>query len=185
MTTDLTSASSDDFDPRPFSHPVRFDEAAFGRSIELSADDTARQAIAQILDLEAVKSLTAKFTTRAVGNDVAVEGHVLATVTQVCGVTLEAFDETVEGEIELVCTLTEPDYKTSAHDQELSLEEIDEPDFIEDGVIDLGAYALEALALSLDPFPRKPGVEFVQPEEPVEISPFSALKGINSKDSKE
>ena len=49
---------------------------------------------------------------------------------------------------------------------------------IEDGKIDLGQYAVEQLALSLDPFPRKPGAEFVQPEEPAEISPFAALKAL-------
>ncbi|KAF7441445.1 Ubiquinol-cytochrome C chaperone [Pyrenophora tritici-repentis] len=42
----------------------------------------------------------------------------------------------------------------------------EDADLIEDGKIDLGQYAVEQLALSLDPFPRKPGAEFVQPEEP-------------------
>ena len=52
----------------------------------------------------------------------------------------------------------------------------------EDGKIDLGQYAVEQLALSLDPFPRKPGAEFVQPEEPAEISPFAALKALKPRD---
>ena len=53
---------------------------------------------------------------------------------------------------------------------------------IEDGKIDLGQYAVEQLVLSLDPFPRKPGAQFVQPEEPAEISPFAALKALKPQD---
>ena len=53
---------------------------------------------------------------------------------------------------------------------------------IEDGKIDLGQYAVEQLALALDPFPRKPGATFVQPEEPAEISPFAALKALKPRD---
>jgi hypothetical protein len=58
----------------------------------------------------------------------------------------------------------------------------EDADLIEDGKIDLGQYAVEQLALSLDPFPRKPGAEFVQPEEPAEISPFAALKALKPQD---
>ena len=64
---------------------------------------------------------------------------------------------------------------------EVTLDE-DDADVIEDGKIDLGQYAVEQLVLSLDPFPRKPGAEFVQPEEPTEISPFAALKALKPKD---
>ena len=57
----------------------------------------------------------------------------------------------------------------------------DAPDVIEDGRIDLGQYAVEQLALSLDPFPRKPDAEFVQPEEPGELSPFAVLKTVRDR----
>ena len=59
------------------------------------------------------------------------------------------------------------------------------PDLIEEGRIDLGQYAVEQLALSLDPFPRKEGAEFVQPPEPTEISPFSVLRSLKGSDSSE
>ena len=64
---------------------------------------------------------------------------------------------------------------------EITLDE-DGADLIEDGKIDLGQYAVEQLVLSLDPFPRKPGAEFVQPQEPGEISPFAALKALKAQD---
>ncbi|WP_236627552.1 hypothetical protein [Caulobacter sp. B11] len=40
----------------------------------------------------------------------------------------------------------------------------------------MSGYVIEHLALELDPFPRKPGAVFVAPPEPVELSPFAALK---------
>ena len=43
------------------------------------------------------------------------------------------------------------------------------------------AASVEQLALSLDPFPRKPDAEFVQPEEPGELSPFAVLKTVRDR----
>jgi hypothetical protein len=58
-----------------------------------------------------------------------------------------------------------------------------EPDPIVDGKIDLGALAAEFFALGLDPYPRKPGVEFEPPveEEEDKESPFSALRRASTK----
>ena len=68
-------------------------------------------------------------------------------------------------------------------DAEIDLElDDDSADQIEGGSLDLGQYAVEQLALSLDPFPRKLGAVFEQPKEPGEISPFAVLKGLKSKD---
>ena len=39
----------------------------------------------------------------------------------------------------------------------------------------LAAYVVEDLALAIDPFPRKPGVEFEAPDAPGEPSPFAVL----------
>ncbi len=42
----------------------------------------------------------------------------------------------------------------------------DPPEPIVNGFIDLGQLAAEFLVLGLDPYPRKPGAEFVPPEVP-------------------
>ena len=44
-----------------------------------------------------------------------------------------------------------------------------------DGKIDLGALAAEFFALGLDPYPRKPGAEFVAPPEAA--APRFAVRG--------
>ena len=55
----------------------------------------------------------------------------------------------------------------------------DAPEPIVDGLVDLGALVAEFLALGLDPYPRKPGVAFVEPTPLAEpgqtASPFSVL----------
>ena len=56
------------------------------------------------------------------------------------------------------------------------LEEVDPPDPIIDGKIDLGALLVEFVALGLDPFPRKPGVVFdFKDEADVIEHPMAAL----------
>ena len=50
-------------------------------------------------------------------------------------------------------------------DEAVELADEDRPDPVVDGKIDLGAVAAEFFALGLDPYPRKPGVEFVAPAE--------------------
>ena len=48
--------------------------------------------------------------------------------------------------------------------------------------IDLGALASEFLALALDPYPRKPGVEFEAPAvDDADESPFDALAELAKK----
>jgi hypothetical protein len=54
----------------------------------------------------------------------------------------------------------------------------DPPDPIVNGRIDLGALASEFLALGLDPYPRKPGVEFkslTEDADDARPSPFAVL----------
>jgi hypothetical protein len=45
-----------------------------------------------------------------------------------------------------------------------------------DGTVDLGAIASEFLVLGIDPYPRKPGVDFAQPQQGEAAGrPFAAL----------
>ena len=51
----------------------------------------------------------------------------------------------------------------------------DPPDLLDGDQIDVGGYLVEHLALEVDPFPRKPGVEFEPPPPEGPVSPFAAL----------
>lgn len=162
----------------PYSEPVRLHQIGSGVTRTLAPDAAARARIAKALDLAALDAFEADvaLTPSAVGWTLA--GRVRAQATQTCGLTLEPLP--VEIDARFSVSLAEA-AEEDPDEIVITLED-ESPDVIEDGQIDLGQYAVEQLALRLDPFPRKPGAEFVQPKEPGEISPFAVLKQLRSSD---
>jgi len=164
----------------PFSEVVRINEIGAGLTRHLVPDEAARARIVKALDLATLETLEADVNILPSRGGWTLSGRVTAVAEQVCGITLEPLPVTVDERfaIDLIEASTrDPDEV----EVEVSLDD-DAPDVIEDGRIDLGQYAVEQFALSLDPFPRKPGAEFVQPEEPAEISPFAVLKAFKLPD---
>ena len=163
----------------PFSDPVRMHQVGAGLTRRLEPDAEAARRIARALDLQALERFVADLELRPVHEGWVLSGRVTAHVVQSCGLTLEPLPADIDRtfSIRMVESAPEPE----AAEIDLSPDE-EEVDLIEDGRIDLGQYAVEQLSLALDPFPRKPGAEFVQPEEPAEISPFAALKALRDKD---
>lgn len=155
----------------PFSEVVRVNEIGAGITRHLIPDDAARARIIKALDLASLASLKATISLAPAHVGWTLSGRVTAEAEQVCGITLDPLPVTVDERFSV--QLVEGSEASS--EVEVTLDD-DAPDVIEDGRIDLGQYAVEQFALSLDPFPRKPGAEFVQPEEPAEISPFAVLK---------
>lgn len=164
----------------PFSEVVRINEIGAGLNRHLVPDEAARARIVRALDLASLTSLEADIGVMPWRAGWTLSGRVMAIAEQVCGITLESLPVEIDERfsIDLVeAGAREPDDV----EVEVSLDD-DAPDVIEDGRIDLGQYAVEQFALALDPFPRKPGAEFVQPEEPAEISPFAVLKAFKRPD---
>jgi uncharacterized metal-binding protein YceD (DUF177 family) len=164
----------------PLSESIRLNE--IGKRLErtLEPDGAVRARIARSLDLASLDAFIAELSVKPADNaGYRLTGRLRASAVQTCGITLEPLPVEIDQRfsVDLVESLAEPD----DGEVEVSLDE-DAPDLIEDGRIDLGQYAVEQLALNLDPFPRKPGAEFVQPEEPAEISPFAVLKAFKPKD---
>lgn len=143
----------------------------------LNADDDARARIAKAMDLNALQSLTADLKVKPWLDGVEIEGTWRARITQTCGVTLELFDSDLAGNIHVralpqgSAALGGPE----EHELDLDPESDDPPDALTGDRIGLGAYVVEDLSLAIDPFPRKPGVEFEQPEQTGELSPFAVL----------
>lgn len=163
----------------PFSAPVRINEIGAGIERHLTPDAEAVKRIVKALDLASLSAFEADIKVAPAHVGWTLSGRVTATLEQVCGITLEPLP--VEVDERFSVDLVETDEREiGTEEAEITLED-DSPDVIEDGRIDLGQYAVEQLALALDPFPRKPGVEFVQPEEPAEISPFAVLKQFRPK----
>jgi uncharacterized metal-binding protein YceD (DUF177 family) len=173
--------------PSPWPHPVRLAEAARHSRREplrrrLEAGEAERRAIAEALDLERLDSLTADLDLYGWFDGVAVEGRFEAAIVQICGVSLEPFESRITGAF-CVHAVPEGSPHAPSPDDEVvvDLDAEDPPDVLEGDAIDLGAYVVEHLALEIDPFPRKPGAEFVPPEPEPESSPFAVLKGLKDR----
>ena len=156
----------------PYSEPVRLHQVPGGVKRTLEPDTAARARIARALDLASLEAFTAEMNLAPTAAGWRLSGRVRASLAQTCGITLEPLP--VEVDAPFALTLAEAVDEDS--DEIVITLDDESPDLIGDGQIDLGQYAVEQLALLLDPFPRKPGAEFVQPPEPAEISPFAILK---------
>lgn len=160
-----------------WSVPVRLDQVGQGTGRKLSASEEQRRAIAQELDLASLDSLEAEVEVLPWGKDYEVRGSFTASAVQTCGVTLEPLPVEISGRFSVKAS-EDPPVEESGPDQEVGLDSPDPPDLIENGVIDLAGYVIEHLALELDPFPRKPGVEFEPPKGDAEPSPFAVLASL-------
>jgi len=158
----------------PLSETVRINEIGKGLIRRLEPDEAVRKKIAKALDLASLDAFAADLSLAPAHTGWRLTGRVTAEAVQTCGLTLEPLPVTIDERFSI-------DMVEAAHPEgdEIDIDvDDDAPDVIEDGKVDLGQYAVEQLALTLDPFPRKPGAEFVQPDEPREISPFAVLKSV-------
>ena len=166
----------------PLSRIVRVDALPRdGETVTIEANDAERQALAAFLKLPAIGRLAATLTVKkAARGGARVVGVVRGEVTQTCVVTLELFPATIEEEVDVRFAPAEDPRaarRPAEEPETVSMTDEDEPDPLIDGKIDLGALAAEFLALGLDPYPRKPGVQFASPEEPEpEATPFAVLR---------
>lgn len=165
----MTTASG----PAPLSRPIKADALpAVGLDYTLDTTPAEREALAKDLRLPAILALRAIFRLTPQGRRIVVTGSVKARVTQTCVATLEKFDADLDEPVEIVFS----DRPARPGD-----ETEDEPDLIENGIIDLGQVAAEFLALGLDPYPRKPGAAFSAADgTDAEASPFAALKALKT-----
>ena len=147
----------------------RLPEGGARAKIEASAEECA--ALAREFKIPTVHSLTGEYHVKGTTRRIHVKGIVRGRVTQVCVVTLDPFDTEVAEEVDV-------DFSEHIEPQPEGRDEADlnRPDEIVNGKIDLGALTAEFLALGLDPYPRKPGVAFDEPAAGAdEASPFAAL----------
>lgn len=165
----------------PYSDPVRLHQIGASLSRRLEPDAEARQRIARALNLKSLDRFEADLEVTATVSGWRLTGRVVADAVQSCVLTLEPLPVHVDYrfEINLVEAVDAPPSDNGEIDLEL---DDDSPDVVENGQIDLGQYAVEQLALNLDPYPRKDGAVFEQPPEPGEISPFGVLRALKPND---
>ena len=163
-----------------WSHPLRLADLARGPvRTRLEPDAATRSKIAKDLGLESLPALTGDLTVRPWLDGAEIVGRFEGVVEQICGISLDPFEQPVSGEIEVRVV---PPGSTSAPkppeggEIELDLEAPDPPDVLDSDTVDLAAYLVEHLALAIDPFPRKPDAELDYQPDPEVESPFAVLK---------
>lgn len=148
--------------------------------------DAIRAAMADIAGLREIVSACASFElTLKSGGRVHVAGEVRARIGQTCVVTLDPIENEIDEVIDLMFAPSEqiPSLSALTEEAAASDEEIpDPPEPIDNGVIDLGRLATDALFLAIDPYPRRPDATFEPPAEIVDPAdhPFAALKALQS-----
>lgn len=158
----------------PYSHAVSVAEVPpRGLDVHLMPSAGQRDELARHLGVIAVPGFAAQLHVAPEGADgLHITGTLEARVVQTCGVTLEPFEAPVRESIDVHFVPAGTAVPPEAEEDE----SYDPPDEITDGSIDLGALAVEFLALGIDPYPRKPGAVFEAPaEDPASASPFAAL----------
>jgi hypothetical protein len=168
--------------PGPWRVPVAVADVAAetGAHFALTADAQARAAIARVAEIRELPRL----------DGLHVVGEVSATVGQNCVVTLEPLVSEIEEKVDLVFSPPLPGQELEKDEDEepekrprRSKQNLDGPEPLLDGAIDLGALAIEFLILGIDPYPRKPGAKFEPPQDVApDPGPFAALAGLAVKD---
>jgi uncharacterized metal-binding protein YceD (DUF177 family) len=171
--------------PDPWQVPVAVEKIPdTGLHRDLEADQATRAAIADVGGLREVLSVKASLdATPLRGGRFHVAGHVRARIGQTCVVTLEEIESDIDEPIDLIFAPPDqiPEMAALVDEAEETDEDTpDPPEPIENGIIDLGRLATDALYLGVDPYPRKPDAVFeplVQAPDP-EDHPFAALKAL-------
>lgn len=156
-----------------FSESIRLNQIGAGVTRRLEPDAQTRARVARALDLQMLDIFTADLSVTPAREGWRLTGHVRARAVQTCGVTLEPLPVVIDATVDI--GLIEAPETVEGGEIDVSMDD-ESPDWIEDGRIDLGQYAVEQLALNLDPFPRKPGAAFTPPDTSAEVSPFAALR---------
>lgn len=153
------------------------DAAAFHGRFEATPEERARlTALFRILDLAA---FSGRYRIEPLSQHrYRLSGEFSAELTQACVVTAEPVASRLQEafSIEFWPEAQLSDFETDDLQPDL---ENDPPEAIEDGKIDVGAFAAEILASCIDPYPRKTDAEFVwqDPKDGVDkpTGPFAEL----------
>jgi uncharacterized metal-binding protein YceD (DUF177 family) len=179
----MTDDQTDDALPSPIERNLlTTDVPGEGRHVSVKPSAEELAALVAFSGVEAIRSFTAEIDVRPWGKTgFRVTGRVTADVVQACVVTLDPVDGHVDETVDVkLAPIADVDrYKPASNPGEIvvDIETDDIPDFFDGPAIDVGAIAVEYFMLGLDPYPRKPGIEFTPLPDPgkAEVSPFAKL----------
>ncbi len=155
-----------------------------GDEVTIAADEAQRAAIAHWSGVVSVEKLQTRVEIRKISaTRFGLTFHLTANVTQSCVVTLEPVQAHIERSFDRELHFTGAvRHKAMESEPELVLDADPEegPEEISSLHYDLAVPILEEYALSLEPYPRCPGVEFAPKPDLTDRpeSPFAVLKGL-------
>ncbi len=167
-----------------------------GLEVSIRADAAECAAIAESDGLVAVESLEADLKiVKQNRTQFKVSGLLRAHIVQTCVVSLDPFQSEIQADVEadFIAPADAGVRKRAGRDVESEADaalsfaaQLDAPDLIIDGRIDLGALVEEFLALNLNPYPRKPDARFDEinfsSDAAAKASPFAVLKKLKEGD---
>ncbi|MCL6706744.1 DUF177 domain-containing protein [Pseudomonas sp. R2.Fl] len=171
----------------PFSYLVKVGHiSANPVQVRLEADERERAGLAKLWNVEAVNSLSAELQIARWKKDgVRIKGTLSGEIVQSCVVTLEPVVSRLDSPLDQIFVPEGSKLARIVTDEagEMVLDP-DGPDLPEPftgDTIDAGALVAEFAALGIDPYPKKPGVEFAghlesDGAEDAKPSPFAVLK---------
>jgi uncharacterized metal-binding protein YceD (DUF177 family) len=176
-----------------FSRP--FDITKLGKQGQrqtIEATPGELKALARRMKIPAIHSLCATLDIQPwKKGQIRVRGKLQASIDQECVRTLDIFTSSMEEPVERIyARRSRQDAPEQNKENEIDPLASDEPDIIEGDRIDLGELVAETLALSLDPWPKKPGTDFIDyqtddsgaaPVEERRPSPFAGLESLKQK----
>lgn len=154
------------------------DESGARFLLEPSAAE--RSAIAQRLEIPAIRSLRCEFFLTPTRSGVNLVLKLDAEAERICVTSLEPLVESIREEIRISF---DRNYVENENDEFSENEVLREP--FEGDEIDIGEILVQHLSLSLDPYPRKKGATNLSEKfrDAALSSPFSALKGLADHES--
>lgn len=164
---------------REFSYPLKIEELGQGEQrYNLRADENQLEWLKDVLQVSAVNSFIAdmKLNFQKKKGILNIAGHISANLGLISVISLEEFKKDYNADFSVI-------YDTNAKYEDIYQDdediELDVPDIVIDGKIDLGDIAIEQLALVLEDYPRQEGEEFkeiIEDNEPVKHNPFAVLE---------
>ncbi|NTF41565.1 DUF177 domain-containing protein [Rhizobium rhizogenes] len=171
----------------PFSYFVKVGHiSANPVEVHVEADKRELAGLAELWDVLSVEKLEADLKiSRWKRDGVRIKGDVRAKIVQACVVTLEPVESEINENFEHIFVPEDSKLarapSVDAGEMVLDPDGPDIPETFTGDTIDAGAVVAEFAALAIDPYPRKPGVEFDghiedTGESDRKPSPFAVLK---------
>lgn len=167
---------------KEFSYPLKIDELGQGiQNYKISADKAELENLAEILQVPAVNSFEAdiKINFQKKKGELKVSGQVKANLGLESVVSLTPFNKDYTADFEILYDTNASYEDVYSEDEDINL---DVPDIVLDGKIDLADIAIEQLALIMEDYPRLEGEEFEEiieednEEDTISNNPFAVLK---------